>query len=82
MTQTVRLVEKEIEKALAEKFALMIGAWSEMGSSTHYVGVYAFLPSKAGQTVLFSGICGSGRRNFIHRRQSFGIVGIRLECLQ
>ena len=46
-------MEKEIEQALPDKFALVIDGWSEVGSSAHYVGVYAFFRSKAGQTKYF-----------------------------
>ena len=46
LTKTARPLEKDIETALLDKFDLMIHGWSEMGSSTHYVGVYAFLQAK------------------------------------
>ena len=52
MTKTVKLVEKEFEKTLPDKFALMIDGWSKMGSSTHCWRL-CFFPSKAGQTKYF-----------------------------
>ena len=82
MTKTVRLVEKRDWKALSDKFALMIDGWSEMGSSTHYVCVDAFLQAKQVRQSTFYGFCASVGRNFIHRRQPFGSATIRFECLR
>ena len=45
----VKEVEKKIEWELPEKFGLILVGWSENGSGTHYVGIFAVYQSKEGQ---------------------------------
>ena len=45
----VKEVEKKIESELPETFDLIPDGWSEKGSGTHYVDIFAVYQSKEGQ---------------------------------
>ena len=52
MNKMVSTVEKEIPEKLPQFFGLMIDGWTEMGSSTHYLGVFGLFSDKStGQSV-------------------------------
>ena len=52
MNKMVSTVEKEISEKLPQFFGLMIDGWTEMGSSTHYLGVFGLFSDKStGQSV-------------------------------
>ena len=52
MNKMVSTVEKEISEKLSQFFGLMIDGWTEMGSSTHYLGVFGLFSDKStGQSV-------------------------------
>ena len=52
MNKMVSTVEKKISEKLPQFFGLMIDGWTEMGSSTHYLGVFGFISDKStGQSV-------------------------------
>ena len=42
-------VEKEIESELPERFGFILDGWSEIGSGSHYVGIFAVYQSKERQ---------------------------------
>ena len=52
MNKMVSTVEKEISEKLPQFFGLLIDDWTEMGSSTHYLGVFGLFSDKStGQSV-------------------------------
>ena len=42
----VKKVECKVRESLPDKFGILIDGWSETSTSTHYVGIFAFTPTR------------------------------------
>ena len=50
MSKVTTAVESKITNSLPSQFGIMVDGWSEMSTSTHYIGVYAVY-AKAGKRI-------------------------------